>query len=110
MKTSPTSEAARLLGQRRSAKKTAAARANGQGVRKPLLAVRPTVGGPRRIQSRKEEEGGFSVRVPSLPGCYSQGETREEAIVNITEAIELHIEALQANRFDIPEDPAFRTE
>ena len=32
-----------------------------------------------------EEEGGFSVMVPGLPGCYSQGETREEALENVKE-------------------------
>ena len=41
----------------------------------------------------KEKEGGFSVYVPSLPGCVSQGETKEEAIENIKEAIELYLEA-----------------
>ena len=39
------------------------------------------------------EEGGFTVYVPSLPGCISQGETREEALKNIKEAIELYLEA-----------------
>lgn len=39
-----------------------------------------------------EEEGGFSIVVPGLPGCCSQGETREEAIENIKEAIELYLE------------------
>ncbi|MEA2552611.1 MAG: hypothetical protein QOJ65_787 [Fimbriimonadaceae bacterium] len=34
-----------------------------------------------------EQEGGYSVLVPGLPGCVSQGETREEALQNITEAI-----------------------
>ncbi len=37
-------------------------------------------------------EGGFVVSVPSLPGCYSEGETLEEAQKNIQEAIELYIE------------------
>lgn len=37
-----------------------------------------------------QEEGGFTVYVPSLPGCISQGETKEEAINNIKEAIELY--------------------
>ncbi|PIO03877.1 HicB family protein [Candidatus Woesearchaeota archaeon CG08_land_8_20_14_0_20_47_9] len=37
-----------------------------------------------------QEEGGFTSYVPSLPGCISQGETREEAIKNIKEAIELY--------------------
>lgn len=40
-----------------------------------------------------QEEGGFTVYVPSLRGCISQGETREEAIENIKEAIELYLEA-----------------
>lgn len=39
-----------------------------------------------------EEEGGFSVYVPELPGCFSQGETFEEAQKNIKEAIELYLE------------------
>jgi predicted RNase H-like HicB family nuclease len=38
------------------------------------------------------EEGGFTVYVPSLPGCVSEGETREEALRNISEAIELYLE------------------
>ena len=41
----------------------------------------------------KHEEGGYTVYVPSLPGCISQGETKEEAIKNIKEAIELYLEA-----------------
>mgnify|MGYP001592303214 FL=1 len=39
-----------------------------------------------------QEEGGFTVYAPSLPGCISQGETREEALKNIKEAIELYLE------------------
>jgi len=41
---------------------------------------------------QKEKEGGFSVWVPSLPGCASQGETFEEALENIQEAITLYLE------------------
>ncbi len=41
-----------------------------------------------------DEEGGFSVFVPGLPGCASQGDTREEALVMITEAIEGYLESL----------------
>lgn len=40
---------------------------------------------------QKEDEGGYSVWVPSLPGCTSQGETFEEAITNIKEAIALYL-------------------
>lgn len=41
---------------------------------------------------QEEKEGGFSVWVPALPGCCSQGETFEETIENIKEAIELYLE------------------
>lgn len=40
---------------------------------------------------QEEKEGGYSVWVPSLPGCASQGETFEEALGNIKEAITLYI-------------------
>ena len=40
------------------------------------------------------EDGGYTVYVPSLPGCISQGETREEALGNIREAIELYLEPI----------------
>lgn len=38
------------------------------------------------------EDGGYTVYVPSLPGCISEGDTREEAIENIKKAIELYLE------------------
>lgn len=41
---------------------------------------------------REEADGGFVVTVPALPGCVSQGETREEAMANIREAAEGWIE------------------
>lgn len=41
---------------------------------------------------QKEREGGFSVWIPALPGCTSQGETFEEAMDNIKEAIALYLE------------------
>ncbi|MFH0874686.1 MAG: type II toxin-antitoxin system HicB family antitoxin [archaeon] len=40
-----------------------------------------------------QEEGGYTIYVPSLPGCISQGDTRENALENIKEAIELYLEA-----------------
>jgi predicted RNase H-like HicB family nuclease len=40
------------------------------------------------------EEGGFTASVPSLPGCISEGETREDALRNIREAIELYLEPI----------------
>jgi len=41
----------------------------------------------------REEEGGYSVQCLELPGCISEGETREQALVNIREAIEGYLEA-----------------
>ncbi len=38
------------------------------------------------------EEGGYVVYVPSLPGCVSQGETRDEALDNIRESIEVYLD------------------
>ena len=47
-----------------------------------------------KIVLEKDEDGGYAVTVPSLPGCISQGDTKEEAMENIKEAIELHVESL----------------
>lgn len=55
----------------------------------------------------QSEEGGFWVEVPALPGCYSQGETIEEAMENIKEAIEAHILALKEDREEIPIEETF---
>ena len=48
------------------------------------------------------EEGGFWVEVPTLPGCFSQGESIEEVMTNIKEAIELHIEGLVEEHEPVP--------
>lgn len=40
----------------------------------------------------EENDGGYSVSVPALPGCFSQGDSFEEAVKNISEAIELYLE------------------
>ena len=45
-----------------------------------------------KIILEKSEEGGFTAHVPSLPGCISEGNSEEEAIENIQEAIELYLE------------------
>jgi predicted RNase H-like HicB family nuclease len=50
-----------------------------------------------KIVLEKDEDGGFVATVPSLPGCVSQGETEEEALANIKEAISLHMESLAAD-------------
>jgi predicted RNase H-like HicB family nuclease len=43
------------------------------------------------------EEGGFTASVPSLPGCISEGETREDALRNVREAIELYLEPVEGD-------------
>ena len=45
-----------------------------------------------KIVLEEQEEGGYTVYVPALPGCISEGETVEEAIKNIKEAIELYLD------------------
>ena len=44
------------------------------------------------------EEGGFTALVPALPGCISEGDTREEALRNIEEAIRLYLEPVDAEQ------------
>jgi len=48
-----------------------------------------------KIVLEPSDEGGYSVYVPSLPGCISEGNTREEALANIREAIELYLEPVE---------------
>ena len=50
------------------------------------------------------EDGYWVVECPSLPGCISQGKTKQEALVNIKEAIELYIDVLTEDGRAIPED------
>jgi antitoxin HicB len=50
--------------------------------------------------------GGYTAIVPSLPGCISEGDTVEEALANIREAIELHIESMVEHGEEVPEDSA----
>ena len=52
------------------------------------------------------ESGGYTVTVPLLPGCISEGDTKAEALANIKEAIELYIESLQADGEPIPTEEA----
>ena len=50
------------------------------------------------------EDGYWVAQCPSLPPCISQGKTKEEAIANIQEAIELYLEVLEEEGRVIPED------
>jgi predicted RNase H-like HicB family nuclease len=53
------------------------------------------------------EEGGYWVEVPLLPGCLSEGGTIDEALSNVREAIELHIQGLKDDGKDVPKDESF---
>ena len=46
----------------------------------------------------EDEAGYFAAEVPALPGCLSQGKTREEAIANVKEAVEGWLEVMEAKR------------
>jgi predicted RNase H-like HicB family nuclease len=45
-----------------------------------------------RVVLEPSDEGGYTATVPALPGCSSEGDTREEALANIQEAIHLYLE------------------
>lgn len=55
-----------------------------------------------RVILEPQEEGGYTVYVPALPGCVSQGETADEALANIKEAIEVYTESLKARGLPLP--------
>ena len=47
-----------------------------------------------KVVLEASEEGGYTIYVPSLPGCISEGDSEEEALTNIKEAIELYLEPI----------------
>jgi len=53
---------------------------------------------------QRENDGGYVATVPALPGCVSQGDSREEALKNIGEAIELYLEDMKAAGESIPSE------
>lgn len=55
-----------------------------------------------KIVLEPSEEGGFTVFVPGLPGCISEGDTKEEALANIKEAIELYLEPVDDDLATVP--------
>jgi predicted RNase H-like HicB family nuclease len=57
-----------------------------------------------KIHLHKEEEGGFTVTVPALPGCVTYGENVDEAIDMAKEAIQLYLEELKERGETIPDD------
>ena len=55
-----------------------------------------------KIVLEPSDEGGYTVLVPALPGCISEGDTREEALRNIREAIELYLEPVEDDQTFAP--------
>ena len=68
-------------------------------VGKPSWGVRPV---KFRVLIEQDEDGAFVTEVPSLPGCVTQGATREQALANTREAIAGYLESLQAHGEPIP--------
>jgi predicted RNase H-like HicB family nuclease len=58
----------------------------------------------RQVVLYPGEDGYWVVECPSLPGCVSQGHSKEEAIANIKEAIQGYVAALQQDGLPVPED------
>lgn len=56
-----------------------------------------------KIVLEPSDEGGYTVLVPALPGCISEGDTREEAVHNIMEAISLYLETADEERPRAPD-------
>ena len=50
-----------------------------------------------RIVLEPSDEGGYTVYVPDLPGCISEGDTVADAMANIREAIELYLEPIESD-------------
>ena len=55
-----------------------------------------------RVLVEPDEDGVYVAEVPSLPGCISQGRTREEALRNAQEAVQVYVESLAAHGDPIP--------
>lgn len=55
-----------------------------------------------KVVLEPSEEGGYTAIIPSLPGCISEGDTKEEALKNIKEALELYLEPVEDDRIFAP--------
>jgi len=58
----------------------------------------------RQVVIYPGEDGWWVAECPSLPGCISQGETREQALANIREAIQGYVAALEDDGLPVPEE------
>ncbi len=55
-----------------------------------------------RVTVHQDEDGIFVAEVPSLPGCISQGATREDALKNVQEAVQAYLESLKKHNEPVP--------
>jgi predicted RNase H-like HicB family nuclease len=69
-----------------------------------------SAGAPRRVRrytvvlAPDQDDGGYTVTVPALPGCVTEGDTLEEALANAKDAIQLYLEDLEASGEPAPEE------
>ncbi|MBI4289531.1 MAG: type II toxin-antitoxin system HicB family antitoxin [Chloroflexi bacterium] len=56
------------------------------------------------LERNEDDEGFYTVTVPALPGCVTQGRTKKEALIRAKEAIEGYLESLQKDGLPVPED------
>jgi predicted RNase H-like HicB family nuclease len=71
---------------------------------KPMIEAKSRTDSKRKVLLHPGEDGYFVAEVPSLPGCITQGKTRDEALANVEEAIALYIKILQDRGELIPDD------
>ena len=74
-----------------------------------VIMVRKTLGRRKgdfnyTIIMEREDDGGYHAFCPALPGCHSQGDTYDETMENIKDAIKLYIESLIAHHDPIPQE------
>jgi len=67
-----------------------------------MHASHPALPMKYRVLIEQDEDGTFVAEVPSLPGCVTQGATRDEAVANAREAIALYVESLEAHGDPVP--------
>lgn len=70
------------------------------------MRVLEVIDGDVRYRFEEAEEGGYTAMVPELAGCISEGDSLDEALTNIREALELYIEGSLADGLPLP--PKFR--
>lgn len=58
----------------------------------------------RQVVIYPGEDGWWVAECPSLPGCISQGESREQAVANIKEAIQVYVKALEEDGLPVPDE------